>query len=53
LICNIALKSLGSPGLFYVRILMGVNPRHEAIQRITLAETRSDIFNPRAFLGEE
>jgi hypothetical protein len=30
---------------------MVVNPRHEAVQQMRLAETRSDIFNPRAFQG--
>lgn len=31
--------------------IMIVNPRHKAISQIRLRESRSDIFNPRAFAG--
>jgi RES domain-containing protein len=31
--------------------IMVVNPAHESVRQIRLIETRSDIFNPRAFVG--
>jgi RES domain-containing protein len=37
-----------SPGLGDIMV---VNPLHQDIGKVTLVDTRSDIFNPRAFPG--